>query len=459
MVIKDFSSGVQGLTASEAAHSLLTVLNAMPVGVAWANQSDLKIRFMNRKFTETFGYTVEDVVDLRQWIALAYPFKEDRDLARETWRAYFAVPDSAEHEIDPIELRVLCKDGTMKTIIQSGVILPEHGWALSAFVDITDRKLHELAVEEAERRSRENRIILGMLLQHSSELIILSPFDQSNRFVSPAVLAMTGFTAEEYLAQKMTDMIHPLDHERVFEAIDEIKKGNLTQVYEHRVLQKGGGYRWVEATSAGYVDPVTHQSGYVVTVRDISEQKRRDAMSASHLLELSKMAALDELTGIANRRTFNERFDRETLRHTRSVTDLSLLMVDVDYFKGYNDLYGHLAGDECIKIIASTLQRILRRDADLAARFGGEEFVILLPVTDGSGAEAIGWAIVEAVSSLAIVYAASPHGVVTVSVGVASSPAGSPLEQTSLLEQADQSLYTAKKMGRNTCQIYVPSVS
>ena len=456
MVVKDVSSGSQGLTGAEAAHSLLTVLNAMPVGVAWANRSDLKIRFMNRKFTETFGYTVEDIVDLRQWIALAYPFKEDRDLARETWRTHFAAPDSAEHEIDPIELRVLCKDGTMKTIIQSGVILPEHGWALSAFVDITDRKTHELAVE---RRSRENRIIYGILLQHSTELIILSPFDQTNRFVSPAVLGMTGFTAEEYLAQKMTDLIHPLDLEAVLKAIEEIKEGNLTQVCEHRFLQKGGGYRWVETTLAGYIDPATHQSGYVATVRDISEQKRRDAMAASNFLELSRIAALDELTGIANRRTFNETFDRETLRHTRSITDLSLLMIDVDYFKGYNDLYGHLAGDECLKKVALTLQHMLRRDADLVARFGGEEFVVLLPLTDCSGAEAIGQAIVEAVSSLAIPHAASPHGIVTVSVGVASSPAGSPLEQAPLLEQADQSLYMAKNLGRNTCQVYVPSLS
>lgn len=449
------SSGGQGQIASETADSLHTALNAMPVGVAWADLSDLKIRFMNRKFTETFGYTIDDFANLPEWVALAYPFKEDRDLARDTWRAYFAAPDHFEREIDPIELRVLCKDGTMKTIIQSGVILPEHGWALSAFVDITDRKHHELAVEESERRSRENKIIFGMLLQHSSELIILSPFDQTNRFVSPAVFQMTGFTAEEYLAQETVDLIHPLDYERVSHAIEEIKNGNFAQVYEHRVLQKGGGYRWVEATLAGYIDPVTHQSGYVATVRDISEQKRRDAMAASNFMELSRIAALDELTGVANRRTFNETFDRETLRHTRSIADLSLLMIDVDYFKRYNDLYGHLAGDECLKKIALTLQHMLRRDADLVARFGGEEFVVLLPLTGGSGAEAIGRSIVEAVSLLALSHAASPHGIVTVSVGVASSPAGSPLGQISLLEQADKSLYKVKDLGRNACHLYV----
>jgi PAS domain S-box-containing protein len=134
------SDGHEQQNETQDAQSLQVALNAMPVGVAWANLSDQRTLFMNRKFTELFGYEVKDFVDLRHWIAVAYPFAEDRALARETRRTYFAAPDRFELEIPPIEIRILCKDGAVKTVIQSSVILPENGWALSTFVDITDRK-------------------------------------------------------------------------------------------------------------------------------------------------------------------------------------------------------------------------------------------------------------------------------------------------------------------------------
>jgi diguanylate cyclase (GGDEF)-like protein/PAS domain S-box-containing protein len=445
------SDGHERQNETQDAQSLQVALNAMPVGVAWANLSDQRALFMNRKFTELFGYEVKDFVDLRHWIAVAYPFAEDRALARETWRTYFAAPDRFELEIPPIEIRILCKDGAVKTVIQSGVILPENGWALSTFVDITDRKRDELLIKEAEQRASESEAIYSLLLQHSPEMIILSPFGQpSHRFVSPAVKQITGFTPQEYLALRGLDMIHSLDRQIAKRVIEGLKKGELLQVFRYRALQKDGSYRWVEGNVAGYVDPATQETaGYVATVRDVSEEMEREELSESRYRLLSQVASLDELTGIANRRAFNATLERESLRNSRSTSDLSLLLVDVDYFKQYNDLYGHLAGDDCLQKIAHVLKQVLRREADLVARFGGEEFVVLLPMTDSVGAKVVARNILQSICALTVPHVGSPHHIVTVSIGVACSRAGFPVKPSILLDQADRALYEAKDRGRN----------
>lgn len=432
------------------AHSLQIALNAMPVGVAWVNLADLNILFMNRKFTELFGYKLNDFVDIRHWIAASYPVAEDRALARETWRTCFMATDRFEADIPSIEMRILCKDGSIKTVLQAGVILPENNWALSTFIDITDHKRDELLIQTAERRADENKSIYRLLLDHSPEMILLAPFDHSRRFVSPAVKQITGFTQEEYLAFKGWDMVHPLDHEAANRTIERLKNGELVQVFRYRALQKDGAYRWVEANIVGYVDPISRVAiGYVATVRDVSEEKKREELSESKYRQLSEVASLDELTGIANRRAFNQTLEKEALRNSRSTSDLSILLLDVDYFKQYNDLYGHLAGDACLQKIALAIKQILRREADFVARFGGEEFVVLLPMTDAEGAEVIARTILQKISVLAISHVGSPYEIVSLSIGAACSRAGLSVDRSLLLEMADRALYQAKKRGRN----------
>jgi two-component system chemotaxis family response regulator WspR len=167
-------------------------------------------------------------------------------------------------------------------------------------------------------------------------------------------------------------------------------------------------------------------------------------------IELQKLAALDGLTGIANRRRFDEYMAVEWQRGQRERQPLSLLLCDVDFFKIYNDTYGHLSGDLCLKKTAAVLTEHLKRPADLAARYGGEEFAIVLPDTMLEGALKLANSCVQHLQKLAIESPqAAPFGVVTMSIGVASvvpSPHSS-IEQ--LIESADRALYTAKKSGRN----------
>jgi diguanylate cyclase (GGDEF)-like protein/PAS domain S-box-containing protein len=435
-------------------HSLRLVLSAMPIGVSWANLADQKILFMNQKFIEIFGYVLSDFENISEWNARVYLFDEDRTLIANTWEVFLTDPDHSKVNIEPLEVRVRCKDDTVKTVILSGVILREAGWALATFVDISDRKRDEVLIQEAVRQANENQIIYRLLLDNSPEMIVLSSLNESRRYVTAAVEQITGFTEEEYLAQRLLDMIHPDEREEAKRRIQELKEGNLQQTFRYRTLRKEGGYCWVESSVIGYVDPVSQSvGGYVATVRDISEEKEREERLNSEYRQLSQAASLDELTGIANRRAFNRAIESEARRHTRLTKDVSLLLIDVDYFKAYNDLYGHLPGDLCLKKIASAVKRPLRRAPDLAARFGGEEFVVLMPSTGISGAEAVARKIVEAVTSLGIPHAQSPFGIVTVSIGVTSWPPGPPLNASTLIEQADRALYRAKDRGRNTYEI------
>jgi len=166
--------------------------------------------------------------------------------------------------------------------------------------------------------------------------------------------------------------------------------------------------------------------------------------------KLEKLSCVDALTGIANRRIFDEHMEKEWLRAARQKTDLSLILMDVDHFKHYNDFYGHQKGDQCLHAIASAIKSQVTRPADLVARYGGEEFAVILPETDATGAYKVAEKIRRAVYDLQINHQKSETAdVVTLSLGVASMTPGAKDERRAFIQEADESLYQAKKAGRN----------
>ncbi len=178
------------------------------------------------------------------------------------------------------------------------------------------------------------------------------------------------------------------------------------------------------------------------------EQQARELQEAND--KLQRLALIDGLTQVSNRRFFDERLDQEWRRLARSGEVLSLILCDVDYFKKYNDTYGHLAGDACLQQVAKALQLAVKRPADVVARYGGEEFIIILPETGAAGALHVADQILRQVSSLKIPHRASEvadH--VTVSVGVATTLPSLEVEPAQLVKKADESLYNAKQNGRN----------
>ena len=164
---------------------------------------------------------------------------------------------------------------------------------------------------------------------------------------------------------------------------------------------------------------------------------------------MRKLVFLDGLTGVFNRRYFDQQLAMEMARAVRNQSPLSLIMLDVDFFKRFNDHYGHQAGDDCLRQIAATLKATLRRPADLVARYGGEEFACILPETDFNDAMAIAHDLEQQVRRQAIPHADSEAAaVVTISLGVAGRHAGTPADAGALLAAADTQLYKAKNAGR-----------
>ncbi len=165
---------------------------------------------------------------------------------------------------------------------------------------------------------------------------------------------------------------------------------------------------------------------------------------------LRKWVYVDGLTGVHNRRYFDERLDAERARANRIGTELSVVLMDVDFFKRYNDRYGHQAGDECLRRVAAAMKASLKRPSDLVARYGGEEFACLLPDTPLAGALKVAEEVGAHVHALQIEHADSTVvPVITVSLGVCSKPAGAFASAAALLRQADIQLYQAKTHGRN----------
>jgi diguanylate cyclase (GGDEF)-like protein len=170
--------------------------------------------------------------------------------------------------------------------------------------------------------------------------------------------------------------------------------------------------------------------------------------------KLRRLSTIDTLTGIANRRSFNEAFEKEWRRCIRSGKPLSLIMADIDFFKDYNDHYGHLEGDTCLKKVAGALKRVLKRSGDFLARYGGEEFVALLPDTDSQGASLVAEAMFYNVKALDMPHTySSVSERVTVSFGLATIVPLIDVKSSTLIKAADDALYEAKKQGRNRIEM------
>ena len=171
--------------------------------------------------------------------------------------------------------------------------------------------------------------------------------------------------------------------------------------------------------------------------------------------KLTKLASTDGLTGIANRRYFDDQLAHEWTRARRLNQTLAIAMIDVDWFKKYNDHYGHQGGDDCLRQVANALSNVAKRDSDFVARYGGEEFAIILPMTQAENALELAKNSCLALSNLELPHALSDFGHVTLSVGVA---VGCPKQNTTphnLLVNADKALYTAKEKGRNRAVLFV----
>ena len=285
-----------------------------------------------------------------------------------------------------------------------------------------------------------------LLAEGSSDIVARIGLDERMRYISPSVMRVLGWQPQHLIGRSALAGLNPIDLPHVQEIMASLKRGDAEEARAtYRIRRRDSSEIWVESTLRATRKDNGELDGFVAITRDVTQQKTLQG-------KLEILAIEDGLTGLANRRRFDERLLEEWGRAYRERTSLALLMIDIDHFKGFNDSYGHPAGDECLHTVAGILADEAQRSSDLAARYGGEEFAILLPNTDAAGCTRIGERIRRALREAAITHCLNlPTGMVTASIGGAICRPGTERSSgpASLIEAADRALYAAKVAGRD----------
>jgi diguanylate cyclase (GGDEF)-like protein/PAS domain S-box-containing protein len=391
-------------------------------------------KYVNARFAEMYGCSVEELTNVKGPKDFVHP--DDLPLIEESIRKKHS------GEIDSVNFtfRIILKDLEVRHLETHGsaTIYMGRPAFIGTVQDVTERKSHD---EEL----RWRKIFLQAMVRSSDDGLLI-------------VDSHLGKVVEN---QKMIDMWkipqgvvgNGDEHEKIEYVMSAIKDPQrfydmIVRVYNHPEETVRGEFELKEGTvvDAGSY-PVLgkdgKQYGRIWKFRDITEMRRYWDM-------LETLSTTDGLTGLSNRRHFDEFLDREWRRGIRQQSPVSLILIDIDYFKEFNDYYGHQAGDECLQRVAGVLLKTVRRPGDLAARYGGEEFGCVLSDTNSEGTVTLAMRIMEEIDKLAILHARSPVADrISVSCGVATLVPEKEQVSSDLVSAADRLLYAAKKEGRN----------
>jgi diguanylate cyclase (GGDEF)-like protein/PAS domain S-box-containing protein len=272
-------------------------------------------------------------------------------------------------------------------------------------------------------------------------------------YIGPQIEALLGWTPDSWVGvNDWVERMHPDDRDYVVEFCVTQSQAGVDHEADYRALTKDGGYVWIRD-----VVHVIRKEGKVEALVgfmfDISERKKTE----EHLLRLQKQleefSFSDGLTGIANRRMLDTVLEREWAQAQRSQKPLSLILADIDFFKQYNDSYGHMKGDECLKRVAQTLSLAANRPRDFIARMGGEEFVWVLPETDAASAREVANKCLHLIRQAQIPHEASQvSSLLTLSLGVGTVVPSQQANALGFIEKVDELLYLAKHNGRKRAE-------
>ena len=301
--------------------------------------------------------------------------------------------------------------------------------------EITERKL-------AEKESQESELRYRALLELTPEAVAVISNGEIE-FINTAVLSLLDVSSRsEIVGKKFCDYVVPESCDMVEKYFSRIeRRGGQGERIEVKLLRKSVKTAVVEISSTCILydgDP-----GVLIAVQDITERKHLEE-------ELQHLSLHDGLTGLPNRRYFDECLEHEWRSAIRKNTSISLVLLDIDCFKLYNDNYGHQAGDNCLKSVASLLKKHLKRPDDFIARYGGEEFAVILPDTDENGIASVAEKLRKTIDEAEIPHQYSTvvdH--LTISLGIATSTPEKSSESSAMISIVDQGLYIAKNSGRN----------
>ncbi len=270
-------------------------------------------------------------------------------------------------------------------------------------------------------------------------------------YIGPQIEALLGWTPASWASVgDWASRMHPEDREWVLNYCVAQSLAGVDHEADYRALTQDGRYVWIRDV----VHVVRNDDGTVAALIgfmfDISERKQTEQQLITLQKELEELSFRDGLTGVANRRRFDAIVEVEWSNARRNGQPLSLIMLDIDYFKQYNDRYGHLEGDACLKRIAWVLSSAATRARDLLARFGGEEFVLVLPETDETAARKLAERCRDLILAEQIPHESSPvSSVLTISLGVGTANPDLGDELLPFVDMVDKRLYQAKRQGRD----------
>ena len=427
---------------------LEVAFRAAPIGLCVLDL-DYRYLIVNPCFTRMYGLREEDFIG--RTVEEALPEPASQILAH--MRLALDLDGVVEREIALADPFSPTGDGPMREVVFLRTAQPvrdSEGKIFGigvALLDITERK----RLDHALRASEED-------LRYTVELTPHIPWtagaDGEITFISPRWNGLVGASPGPVRLEGWAKALHPDDVNRAsglwFGAVRTGKPYDA----EYRIHTPNGGWRWVRARAYPRRLPNGDILRWYGTVEDIHERKTIGLELQNATQELARRALQDHLTGLANRRQFDQVIGGEIDRAQRTALPLALVLIDIDHFKTFNDIAGHLLGDECLKAVAKALADIIQRPTDLVARFGGEEFALILPDTALDGALLVAERAVAAVSDLRLHHSDPRVRSVTISAGVAIHHQQLGLIEPAdcipaLIAAADSALYCAKKEGRN----------
>jgi diguanylate cyclase (GGDEF)-like protein/PAS domain S-box-containing protein len=316
-------------------------------------------------------------------------------------------------------------------------------WNRRLVKEIARRKKAEKLVQDARQRLEQTNKQLVNYVDIVDKYVITSSTDVKGVITSTsdAFCEISGYSQEELLGATHRIVRHEDMPESIYEELWSTISSGKTWEGEIKNKKKNGGYYWVQAYISPNFDEQGNISGYTAIREDITNKKLAEALSVT-----------DELTSLSNRRHFNNLFPQEIARAEREQKTFVLMIIDVDYFKSYNDNYGHQQGDNVLQQIARVLQDTLRRAGDFAFRIGGEEFAVIVTVENNADAVVIAENLRRSVEGLGLAHEHSEvASVVTISIGVKTHHCGGdqPAQTDLIYRLADDALYQAKEKGRN----------
>ncbi len=395
-------------------------------------------------------FTQQNLIFHNPGAFLEVPVRFEGKVVGALWWEY-----SAAHRWTALEIAA----ATSIALLSAIAIESQHKQALSVSLEKHRRQLRRETIEreQAEQAWQESQRFIQGIIDASTNILYVDSFaDGSNFYMNRWIQNVLGYEPDDIKrlgTQYLEQLVHPDEKAHMTAERTKLTAINDGEVVEneYRLRHLQGHWRWLLCRETVFQrDANGHPTQIFGTATDITKRKHAEVALKEFNQELERLANMDGLTQVANRRSFDQYLAQEWKTVGTGRSSLSLILCDIDYFKNYNDNYGHQAGDVCLRQVAQAIERAVKRGTDLVARYGGEEFAIVLPNTTAAGVEQVALEIQREIKQLEIVHSYSAvSGWITLSLGLAVVSATQNIHPDKLVAAADRGLYQAKYEGRD----------